>query len=244
MEHPHAALLRALRRLSDGDAFQAERAAGEGLQVDSEHGGLRQLRGVCRHLLHRFREAVEDLEIATCLVPLDPMGLWCLADSYRETGGVDRCLEHLVWLMRRPDCPASLLLKAAQSLDRLGEENAALEAYGEAARRSPESAPAHFGLARIRARLGLPAEFVLAPLARASALAPADPFYRASLHAAQVALGDAEGARRSLLSTRIDEVYSPQVASSFARALDRAGDVAMAGAWWIRAIQLSGGRPA
>jgi tetratricopeptide (TPR) repeat protein len=172
------------------------------------------------------------------------MGLWRLADSYCRTGALDRGVEHLVWLTRRPDCPASLLLKAAQSLDRLGEENAALEAYGEATRRLPDSAPAHFGLARIRARLGLAAELFLAPLARASALAPADLFYRASLHAAQVALGDADGARRSLLRIRIDEVQNPQVASSFARALDQAGESAYAGAWWVRAILLSGGRPA
>jgi tetratricopeptide (TPR) repeat protein len=235
-------IARAVRLLSLGEHFLAERTANIGLRLHPNDGALRQIRGIARHHLHQFREAADDLEVAMSLIPLSALAMWCLADAYRRTSRRRHAFETYAWLIGRKDCPPGLLSRSAVGLGHMGEDELALSACEALVANHPESPIGHGGMAYYMSRLGYAPKTILPRAIKACELAPTNADFRAQLGILQSAGGNHVEARCVLGHVHPDTVGCPHLATRIARAFENSGDPLQASTWWTRAINLTGGK--
>ena len=234
-----AELLRAMRLLSLGEPFLAERTASAGLRFQPEHGHLLEVRGIARHQLGQHAKAVDDLEAAMMTVTLNPLALWCLADSSAALHQIESAQRLLSWLADRDDCPTSLLPRVADLLGRTGAEESALDVLHLWCEREPARATPHWGMAYFMARLGYSHRAVILRLRSACERAPTNAQYRAQLGSAEAEAGDLNRARTILIDLPTESIRCPHLATRIARAWDVSGDFVRSHAWWSRALQLA-----
>jgi tetratricopeptide (TPR) repeat protein len=233
-----AELLRAARLLSLGEPFLAERTATAGLRRYPDNGRLLQLRGIARHYLFHLGPAVADLEAAMTLVPLDPLGIWCLADAYENQKRFDLARHLARWLVGRRDCPPRLFPRLAKMLSRLGEAELALQAWEECDRREPNQAETLFEIAYLMNRIGYSPTVIISRLKRAVELDPQHAGYQAQLGLVQIAAGRTDLGRQILKDLVPSQVACPHLATRIARGLEEAHRVDLASPWWKRSIEL------
>ena len=237
-----AEIARAVRLLSLGEHFLAERTANIGLRMHPDDGVLRQIRGIARHHLNQFEEAAKDIEVAMTLIPLSALAMWCLADSYRRSGKRKRAFDAYAWLIGRKDCPPGLLARTAVGLGRMGEDELALSACEALIAQYPDSPIGHGGMAYYMSRLGYSPRTILPRAIKACELAPTNTDFQAQLGILQSAGGNHEEARTVLGNVHLDTIGCPHLATRIARAFENSGDALRASTWWTRAINLTGGK--
>jgi tetratricopeptide (TPR) repeat protein len=233
-----AELLKAARLLSLGEPFLAERTATAGLRRYPDNGRLLQVRGIARHYLFHLGPAIADLEAAMTLVPLDPLGIWCLADAYESQKRFDLTRHLARWLIGRRDCPPRLFPRLAKMLARLGEDELALQAWEECDRREPDQAETLFEMGYLMNRLGYSPAAIISRLKRAAQLDPKHAGYQAQLGLVQIASGRTDEGRQILIDLAPGKVACPHLATRIARGLEEAHRVDLASQWWKRSIEL------
>jgi hypothetical protein len=234
-----AELLQAAKLLSIGEPFLAERTATAGLRRYPDHGRLLQVRGIARHYLLHVGPAISDLEAAMTLVPLDPLAVWCLADAYENQHRTELARPLVRWLVHRADCPQRLFPRVARMLTRLGEDEAALQAWEHLDLLQPNDASTLFEMAYLMSRLGYSPRVVLPRLQRAMELDPAEISYRVQYAVMELTLGQSDIGKRILLDLPAERVACPHLATRIARALETIERPDRATAWWRRSIELA-----
>jgi tetratricopeptide (TPR) repeat protein len=234
-----AELLQAARLLSMGEPFLAERTATAGLKRYPDHGRLLQVRGIARHYLLHLGPAIADLEAAMALVPLDPLGIWCLADAYENQHRHDPARQLARWLISRKDCPTRLFPRIARMLNRLGEDEIALQAWEHCHKREPDNASALFEMGYLMCRLGYSPRAVLPRLKRAMELEPSDVSYRVQYALVELAAGEADQGKQILMDLPPSKVACPHLATRVAQALESLNRIDQATQWWRRSIDLA-----
>lgn len=237
-----AEVARAVRLLSLGEHFLAERTANVGLRLNPDDGVLRQIRGIARHHLDQFDQAIEDLEVAMSIIPLSALAMWCLADSFRRSSKRKRAFDAYLWLISRKDCPPSLLARTAVGLGRMGEDELALTACEAIVERYPESPIGHGGMAYYMSRLGYSTRAILPRAMKACELAPANKDFKAQLGILLSVAGQHDKAKSVLTELTTETVGCPHLSTRIARAFESSGDPLKAGAWWKHAVHLTGGK--
>jgi tetratricopeptide (TPR) repeat protein len=148
---------------------------------EPDAGRLWALRAVLLACEGRHDEAFDNIQRALALVPLAADELLVLAEGYAGAGltasAVDVYLELAVDARR----PHELWPAIFAGLFRAKRWSAALAVSRRAAEERPDDDGAYFAMAQALARMGRPAEMVIAVLAKAIDLNPVDPRYRVLL---------------------------------------------------------------
>lgn len=178
----------------NGQFEQVLNLTAEAVEQHADHPQLWHFRGLAHHARGEFPQAVSALETLTLLVPLAPPTQLALASSYLVTGKPELARTMYRHLALSCVVPVSLLAQLAAGLDCLEEFELSLQVRREWAEREPSCATAFFALARSMARLGYPAEALLAVLWQAFQLAPDRILYRVDLALVYQRCGNAEKA--------------------------------------------------
>ncbi|MBX6312449.1 MAG: tetratricopeptide repeat protein [Isosphaeraceae bacterium] len=194
MGEPLAILKRCLEWYHEGRIPEAIALAEEGLAQSPDDGGLWQIYGLLRRRIGDVDGARAALETASALMPLDPPARCALADCYALTGKTELAGDLYRQLAGDARCPTALLPAVASGLGSLGDDEAALGACCELARREPGSHEAYFGIGFYLRRLGHPPEAAIPPIARAQELAPGSTLYRMVLAGLLAGIGQREEA--------------------------------------------------
>ena len=194
MDDPRDFLRSGLELFNQGRLVEAEELIEAGLERFPDEGDLWQLCGLLRHRGGDASGACAALETASVLVPLAPSSCCALADCYVRMGR--RALARDLYRQLAGDvrCPTALLPAVASGLGSLGDDEAALGACRELARREPGCHEAHFGIGFYLRRLGHPPAAAIPPIARAQELAPRLPLYRVALAGLLTGVGRQEEA--------------------------------------------------
>jgi tetratricopeptide (TPR) repeat protein len=144
------------------------------LMQEPDAGPLWRLRAVLLAREGRHDEAFHDVQRALALVPLGQIGLLILADGYARTGLVDSAADVYQTLACDEDRPHELWPAIFAGLFRLRRWTACLELCRRAAHERPDDDRAYLAMAQSLARLGRPAETIIAVLGKALDLNPAD----------------------------------------------------------------------
>jgi tetratricopeptide (TPR) repeat protein len=183
----------AARRARSLEAHGFRRAAIDVLEAalmkESDAGPLWRLRAVLLAREGRHDEAFHDTQQALALVPVGPIGLLILADGYARTGLVNSAADVYQALAWDRDRPHDLWPAIFAGLFRLKRWAACLALCRRAAHERPDDDRAYFAMAQSLARLGRPAETIIAVLEKAIDLNPADARYRVLMSMQQLRCG-------------------------------------------------------
>ncbi|HEY1190835.1 MAG TPA: hypothetical protein VGE74_24605 [Gemmata sp.] len=179
----------AAERFDESDFASALRLAREGLRRDEYHPGLLQVYGLSAHQLGAPPVALEALETASLVAPLDPLAQLTLAELYVRSGRRRSAAAVLRFLVEPGRCPTPLLADLARALGAFGAYRSAFQVCRRLARLRSWYHPAHYGMAYYLAKLKRPAARVVRHLRTAHALAPNAVMYRVALAGALVTAG-------------------------------------------------------
>lgn len=179
----------ASERLDEGDCAAALWLARDGLRRDAYHPGLLQVYGLAAHHLGDRPAALNALETASLVAPLDPLARLALADLYLRSGRRRTAAATLRFLAEPGRCPTPLLADLARLLGAFGAHRVAFKVCRRLARLRPWYHPAHYGMAYYLVKLKRPPVRVLRHLRAAHELAPAAVPYRVSLAGALASAG-------------------------------------------------------
>lgn len=162
---------------------QAAEIAARAIRHHPDDGGLWELLGVARHHAGLHDAAIEALETATLLKPLDIGARFCLAGSFAANG--QRELAVFVYRILAHDkmTPIWLLPRIAARFGQMAEYTDALETCQHLLFRDSTRHEAHFGIAFYLRRLGAPMSGVIDALTRAHESAQTVGLYRVVLAA-------------------------------------------------------------
>ncbi len=113
-------------RFDQGDFRAAFDLACAGLLREEYHAGLLQVYGLAAYQLGEPRAALEGLETASLVAPLDPLAQVTLADLYVRTGNPKSARAMLKFLAEPGRCPTPLLADVARLLGCVGADRTAL----------------------------------------------------------------------------------------------------------------------
>ncbi|VTS08146.1 tetratricopeptide repeat protein [Tuwongella immobilis] len=164
-----------------GDLFGAQRLAREGLQRDSDHGGLWQLLGVVSFQLEQWSDALEAFEQASVRIPLNAVARFAWADLCLRIGQESDARTMLRFLAIPGQCPTAMLPDLSRLLGRVGEYRRALQVCKRLIQRQPWYHPAYYGAAFYLRKLGKSPRRIALLLEAAHRLAPTAATYRISL---------------------------------------------------------------
>ncbi|HEX4612129.1 MAG TPA: hypothetical protein VH092_28295, partial [Urbifossiella sp.] len=133
--------------------------------------------------------ALDRLEAAAAVAPLDPQSRLALADLYARMGKPSAARVALRFLAEPGRCPVPLLPDLARLLGRVGAYRAALRVCRRLIAARPWYHPAHYGAAFYLLKLNRPAGRVVRHLRAAAELAPRAVPYRVALAGALAAAG-------------------------------------------------------
>ncbi|MEE2641050.1 MAG: hypothetical protein VX768_10530 [Planctomycetota bacterium] len=148
------------------------------LKLDPDNGNLHQLLGMTYHLKNDNREAMNSLETASLLKPLEVDSQLTLAECYAEENFKLSAVCIFTFLMKQENLPGEFYPAIARGLGRLGHPRQAMKACESAVRLQPECDRALFGLAHYRAVCGHPLSSVVGLLRKAISLASDSLEYR------------------------------------------------------------------
>lgn len=168
-------------KFDDGDFAAALELSREGLSRDEHHAGLLRAYGLASYHLGEPLDALEGLEGASLIAPLDPLAQLALADVYTRVDKPRSARAMLRFLAEPGRCPVPLLSDVARLLGKVGADRAALRVCRRLAKARPWYHPAHFGAAHYAAKLGRPRGRVARHLRAAFESAPHIPTYRLAL---------------------------------------------------------------
>jgi tetratricopeptide (TPR) repeat protein len=175
----------AARRARSLAAHGFRRAAIDVLEAallgEPDAGRLWAFRAVLLACDGRHDEAFDDIQRALALVPLGAGELLILAEGYARTGLTASAVDVYLELAADARRPHDLWPAIFAGLFRAKRWSAALAVGRRAAEQRPDDDGAYFAMAQALARLGRPAEMIVAVLAKAIDLNPVDPRYRVLL---------------------------------------------------------------
>lgn len=157
-----------------GRLTEARRELEAGLAVDDESGKLWEMLGCVLHTQGIQERAVECLEQASLLVPLEDASRFILGLGYEHLERGEEASNIFRYLATRDGLEDQLLEPLARALGRRGECEAALIICLEAASREPSDSTPLMGAVFYMRRLRKPHEEVLPLLFRAHHLCPED----------------------------------------------------------------------
>lgn len=170
--------------------------ARKGLAREPDHPGLLQVCGVAAFHLGEPFVALDRLEAAAAIAPLDPQSRLTLADLYARTGKRGAARVALKFLAEPGRCPVPLMPDLARVLGKVGAYRTALRVCRRLVAARPWYHPAHFGAAFYLSKLNGPAGRILRHLRAAVRSAPLVLPYRAALAEALVTVGRPRAACR------------------------------------------------
>ncbi len=207
-----------------GDYSAALGLVRKGLARAPDHPGLLQVSGLAAYHLGEPFAALDRLEAAAAVAPLDPQSRLALADLYARSGRRATARVDLRFLAEPGRCPIPLLPDLARLLGRVGAYRAALRVCRQLLAARPWYHPAHYGAAYYLSKLNRPAGGVIRHLRAAAQLAPRALPYRAALAGALVGVGRAGAACRVIRETPLDAVACVCCLRRFTDAAEAAGD--------------------
>lgn len=196
------------KQIEAGDLNAAERTARRELEIDPENGRIRELLGIILGQTQRLVEAREQLEWASCLVPLSPEAQLMLADCYISESQIDLGLQMLMHLSERRDAAVETLRLAAKAADACDHPWIAREIGTRTVRRFNDP-QMWYDLGYYCVRMGSPFQHAEAHARRAIDLDPHNVEYRIGLSALLMKhdrLSDAYDLVRAFGAREIDRV--------------------------------------
>jgi Flp pilus assembly protein TadD len=167
-------------QIRSGQLQTAEKQARLALSSSPDDGRVRELLGQILSRTKRPIEAREQLEIASCLVPLSPNGQLLLAECYLGEGHLQLALDMLSHLSRRDDADVLVLRSAAEAADSCDHPWIAREIAIRAARRFSD-AQLWYELGYYCVRMGCPVRHAEGHARKAIELDPENVEYRIGL---------------------------------------------------------------
>ncbi|MFK7817522.1 MAG: hypothetical protein AB8G99_02290 [Planctomycetaceae bacterium] len=168
------------QQIESGQLDAAEITARHALIVNPDDGRTRELFGLILGRTKRLTEAREQLETASCLVPLSPQGQLLLAECYLGEGPRELGLDMLIHLSKRDDSDVQTLRAAAAAADEIDHPWVAREIGLRSVRRY-EDAQTWYELGYYCMRLGGPIRHTEAHARRAIELEPDNVEFRIGL---------------------------------------------------------------
>ena len=187
----------------------AERTLREGLERFADAGCLWQLLGLVQNDTGAWQEARSSLEMASCLVPLEPAASYTLAICYLREEQRDLAILLLRGVAVNSSTPLWLLPLTAALLGHLQEDAHALAACRQIVRRDIKRHDAHFGVGFYSRRMRLPSVRALVSFRRAHELAPDVPLYRVVLAGLHQERGEIDEACDLLRDVSAEKVGCP-----------------------------------
>jgi tetratricopeptide (TPR) repeat protein len=215
-------------KLDEGDFNGALELAREGLLREEYHPGLLQVYGLAAYRLGEPLDALEGLEGASLVAPLDPLARLTLADLYARLGKRKSARAALVFLAEPGRCPTPLLPDLARLLGKVGMYRTALKVCQRLIAARSWYHPAHYGTAYYMAKLKMPAAKVERHLRAAHELAPTAIPYRVALAGALAKAGRYEEACELVRGVPSEAVCCPACLRRLGGAAEVAGDVELA----------------
>ncbi len=201
--------------------------ARKGLVRDPDHPGLLQLCGLAAYHLGEPFAALDRLEAAAAIAPLDPQSRLAIADLYARMGKPGAARVALRFLAEPGRCPLPLLPDLARLLGKVGAYRAAFRVCRRLVAARPWYHPAHFGAAFYLSKLRRPADRILRHLRAAVRLAPQALPYRVALAEALVTVGRLQAACRVIRALPAD-AGCPCCLTRLRGTAEAAGDAALA----------------
>ncbi|MDY3563354.1 hypothetical protein R5W23_004856 [Gemmata sp. JC673] len=214
----------AAERFDEGEFANALRAAHDGLRRDRYHPGLLQVYGLASFRLGNPPVALEALETASAVGPLDPLARLALAELHLLGGWRRSAAAALRFLAEPGRCPTPLLADLARLCGALGAHRAAFKVCRRLARLRSWYHPAHYGMAYYSAKLKRPPARVIRHLRVAHTLAPGVIPYRVALAGALADTGRAAEACDLVRPVPAEALGCPGCLGRLLRAATAAGD--------------------
>jgi len=174
-------LQRILEQYRDGRLDEAIHLAQQALQESPDEGRLWELRG----LIHRDRSetaaAVDALERASLLVPLQTFSRIALAEGYGKLGRRELARDLYLECLKPPEPEVESLLHIGAGLEACGFPGLAMKACRLAQRSDPQHPQPYYDMGYYAARCGYPMHVVESLARRAISFDPENVHYRVGL---------------------------------------------------------------
>jgi len=219
----------AARAKFDEDDFAAAiELAREGLLKDEYHPGLLQVYGLAAYHLGEVLDALEGLEWASLVAPLDPLAQITLADVYVRLGKPKSARAMLKFLAEPGRCPTPMLPDLSRLLGKVGAYRTALRVCRRLVKARSWYHPAHYGAAYYLAKLKRPAAKIIRHLQAAHELAPHAVPYRVALAGALANAGRCDEACALIRDVPVGVIACPACLKRLQGAAEDAGEVELA----------------
>lgn len=151
------------------------------LNENPEDGELLFLKASILHSEARWRDALDAIEVAACMIPLPISGQLVLADCYSHLGKHDLALTAYEHLLELSPLPVEYYAGLYAGFKRAGKLEQALACCRKAIEIDPENDEAYFGLAHCMSDLAFAPRQITSILRKTVELAPEKAQYRMSL---------------------------------------------------------------